>query len=45
MELSVEDRVPEWGNQLVRLGTEQDVKFTENGCLQMDGVQTAFHLI
>ncbi len=45
MELSVEDRVPEWDDQSVRLPTEQDVAFTRQGCLPMDGVQTAFHLI
>lgn len=45
MELSVEDRIPEWGNQIVRLGTEQDVKFTEEGCIPMDGVQTTYHLV
>jgi hypothetical protein len=45
MELSVEDRVPEWDDQIVRLPTEQDVAFTRQGCLPLDGVQTAFHLI
>jgi Metallopeptidase family M24 len=45
MELSVEDRVPEWDQQSVRLPTEQDVTFTRQGCLPMDGVQTMFHLI
>jgi len=45
MEISVADAVPEWGGQVVRLGTEQDVAFTKAGCRPMDGVQTAFHLI
>jgi hypothetical protein len=45
MELSIEDQVSELGNQLVRIGTEQDVKFTRNGCVPMDGVQTEFHLV
>ena len=45
MELSVEDRLPEWNDQLLRLPTEQDVKFTTQGCQPMDGVQTSFHLI
>ena len=45
MELSVEDRVPEWDDQSVRLPTEQDVLFSRQGCRPMDGVQTAFHLI
>ena len=45
MELSIEDTVPEWGNQLVRMGTEQEVLFTQAGCYPVDGVQTALHLI
>lgn len=45
MELSVEDIIPEWDNQPIRLGTEQDVKFTKEGCIPMDGVQTMYHLI
>ncbi len=45
MELSIEDTVPEWDGQLVRLGTEQDVLFTREGCHPADGVQTALHLI
>jgi hypothetical protein len=45
IELSVEDRVPEWDNQMVRLPTDQDVAFITQGCRPMDGVQTAFHLI
>jgi Xaa-Pro aminopeptidase len=44
MELSIEDHVPEW-DQVVRLGTEQDVLFTKDGCRVLDGVQTQFHLI
>lgn len=44
MELSVEDHVPEW-DQIVRMGTEQDVVFTQDGCRAMDGVQTQLHLI
>jgi hypothetical protein len=45
MELAVEDRVPEWDNQTVRLSLEQDVKFTPGGCQPLDGVQTRFHRI
>ncbi len=45
MELAVEDAVPEWDGQKVRLSLEQDVKFTERSCEPLDGVQTAFHLI
>jgi hypothetical protein len=45
MELAVENAIPEWDNQNVRLSLEQDVKFTEHGCEPLDGVQTSFHLI
>jgi hypothetical protein len=45
MELSIEDAVPEWGGQSVRFSCEQDVCFTAQGCLPMDGVQSAFYLI
>lgn len=45
MELSIEDTVPEWNGQSVRLSCEQDVRFTEDGCKPMDGVQTAFYLL
>lgn len=45
MELAVEDAVPEWDDQKVRLSLEQDVKYTERGCEPLDGVQTSFHLI
>ncbi|MCJ7623950.1 MAG: hypothetical protein MUO76_10640, partial [Anaerolineaceae bacterium] len=45
MELSIEDIVPEWNNQMVRCPTEQDVQFTEDGCQPIDGIQTDFHII
>lgn len=45
MELSIEDTVPEWDNRSVRLPTEQDVCFTRDGCMSMDGVQQRFHLV
>jgi hypothetical protein len=45
MELSVEDTVPEWEGQRVRLSMEQDVKFTRRGCEALDGVQTRFHIL
>ena len=44
MELSIEGFVPEW-DQMIRLGTEQDVLFTQDGCWPVDGVQTKFHII
>lgn len=45
MELSIEDAVPEWENQVVRLSCEEDVCFTEEGCRLLDGRQTEFYLI
>ena len=45
MELSITDRVPEWGNQEVRLPLEEDVVFTPEGCRPLDGRQTSFHLV
>jgi hypothetical protein len=45
MELSVEDAVPEWNNQVVRFSCEEDVCFTEAGCHLIDGKQTEFYLI
>ena len=44
MELSISDTVPEWNDQLVRFSCEQDVCYTSQGCLPMDGLQTAYHL-
>jgi hypothetical protein len=45
MELSVEQAILEWDGEMVRLGLEQDVKFTRQGCVPLDGVQTSFHLL
>ena len=45
MEISIRTEVPEWDNQLVLAGTEQDVLFTKEGCRPVDGVQTRLHLI
>lgn len=45
MELSIEDAVPEWNNQVVRLACEEDVFFTEDGCKVIDSRQTEFYLI
>jgi len=45
MELSVRDTVPDWNNQEVIMGMEQDVVFTRNGCRPIDGRQIEFHLI
>lgn len=45
MELSVADIVPEWDKQQVRMGIEEDVIFTTDGCRLIDGRQTEFYII
>ena len=45
MELSIETAVPEWDGQPVRFSCEQDVCFTQDGCIPLDGVQTAYYLV
>jgi hypothetical protein len=45
MELSTEGPVPEWGGQMLRLGTEEPVIFTKNGCRTLCGRQTEYHVI
>jgi hypothetical protein len=45
MELSVRDRVPEWGGQEVTMSLEQDVCYTPDGCRLIDGRQTELHLV
>ncbi len=45
MELSVSGKVPEWDGQEVRMGMEEDVVFTEDGCRLIDGRQTSFYII
>ena len=44
-EMSVTSSVPEWGNQDFRLPLEQDVVFTGERVVFLDGRQTRFHLI
>lgn len=44
MELAIEDYVPEW-DQRIRLGAEQDVLFTKQGCRPVDGLQTSLYLV
>jgi Xaa-Pro aminopeptidase len=45
MELSVAGPLPEWGGQEIRLGLEEDVVFTREGCRPLDGRQTEFYLV
>jgi hypothetical protein len=45
VELSIEEAVPEWDNQVVRLSCEEDVCFTDDGCHLIDGRQTEFYLL
>lgn len=45
MELSVTAPVPEWSGQEVRLGVEEDVVFTRDGCRVIDTRQTDFYLV
>ena len=45
MELSTNGPVPEWGGQMLRLGTEEPVIFTRDGCRTLCGRQTEFYVI
>lgn len=45
MELSTEGPVPEWDNQMLRLGTEEPVLFTKDGCQTLCGRQTEYYVI
>jgi Xaa-Pro aminopeptidase len=45
IEFSSTTAVPEWDNQDVRIGYEEDAMFTEEGCRFVDGRQTKFFLI
>jgi Xaa-Pro aminopeptidase len=45
VELSVTAPVPEWEGKDFRLPLEQDIVFTGNGTVFLDGRQTKFHLI
>jgi Xaa-Pro aminopeptidase len=44
-EMSVDFPVPEWDGQPLRLGIEQDIVFTPDGVVFLDGRQTKFHLV
>ncbi len=45
IELSVDEPIPEWGGQTVRLGLEQEAFFSGNDMRFIDGRQTEFHLV
>ena len=45
IEFSSTSAVPEWDNQDVRIGYEEDALFTEKGCRFIDGRQTRIYLI
>jgi len=45
VELSVTGPIPEWGGTDLRVPVEQDVAFTGEKTIFLDGRQTAFHLI
>jgi Xaa-Pro aminopeptidase len=45
IEFSSTTSVPEWDNQDVRIGYEEDALFTEKGCRFIDGRQTRIYLI
>ncbi len=44
-EMSVDYPIPEWDGQPLRLGIEQDIVFTPQGVVFLDGRQTKFYLI
>ena len=45
IEFSSTTAIPEWDNQDVRIGYEEDAMFTEEGCRFVDGRQTKLFLI
>ena len=45
MEFSVAGVIPEWGDELVRLGVEEDMITTENGARFIDGRQENLYII
>jgi len=45
VELSVTGPLPEWGGMDVRVPLEQDIVFTGEKAIFLDGRQTAFHLV
>ncbi|MGB9906343.1 MAG: M24 family metallopeptidase [Candidatus Saccharicenans sp.] len=45
IELNCRSQVPEWDNQEVVMGLEQDAAFTRQGVIYLDGRQTVLHLV
>jgi len=45
IELNNMYKIPEWGNQEVRMALEEDAAFTKEGCGFIDGRQTKLYLI
>lgn len=45
IEFSVTTAIPEWGNQDVRVGYEEDAAFTTEGCKFIDGHQKKLLII
>lgn len=45
IELNCRSVVPEWNNQEVVMGLEQDAAFTREGVIYLDGRQTVLHVI
>jgi hypothetical protein len=45
MELSVRDRIPEWGGKEIELSLEEIVSFTEDGCRPIGPRQEEFYLV
>ena len=45
IELNCRCQVPEWDNQEIVVGLEQNAAFTRQGVVYLDGRQTAYHLI
>jgi hypothetical protein len=44
-ELSVACPVPEWNGEMLRFALEEDLVYTKNGVVFLDGRQTKFHLV
>jgi hypothetical protein len=45
IELNVKKRIPEWGNQVVRIALEQDALYDKKEVTYLDGRQKEFHIV